>query len=63
MMPAKEVIHPCRECGEPATMVAQDVIPADRISPRDNTGDVRKMVPFGDPKYGCDEHPVESYRL
>lgn len=46
--------YKCDECGKPATHAARDVVKAENWRTR--------CYDFiaGPPKFGCDEHPVES---
>lgn len=46
----------CDTCGKPATMYATDIR---EKPPVDN---YRVYEPVGKPKFGCDDHPVESVR-
>lgn len=50
-----DINHICDQCGKPATHAARDMIEVAPIS------EFRKFEPYGEVKYGCDDHSVKSH--
>lgn len=48
----------CGQCGVPATNAAVDV-----FEDQDDGAVWKHLVKSGEPKYGCDQHPTESFNL